>query len=163
MGQQPQPNFNEVEIRFLNIGGYVIPLVSQKFMSDLAGAPGNEMMSEENNSLKRSLMEKDENIESLDEKLEDLEQDLLQKEATIKIREQTIKRLKKENSSLRQQTSRQSLHDSNSSSLYKIKVEEKQKKINALEDKISSINQYIEKLSFYFAENQNISMPTPKE
>merc|ERR1712228_108791 len=164
--KQQQPDFNEVDIRFLNIGGYVIPLVSPKFMSDLVGNDDEEnrlKQSEENDHLKRSLMEKDENIESLDEKLEDLEQDLFQKEAIINDRERMIDRLKAENRSLKQQSSRQSLHDSNGHSLYQLKVEEKQKEIDSLQSKLASFNQYIDKLSFYLSENKNITLPTPKE
>merc|ERR1712129_247441 len=116
--EQPQA-MNELDIRFLNIGGWVIPLVSPKFMSDLHGGTGdadNETKQiEENNQLKQELMEKDEDIEDLDERLEDLREDLMIKEAVLNDRERVIASLKKENQSLKQ-TSRQSLNDSSSSS-----------------------------------------------
>merc|ERR1712129_106545 len=109
------------------------------------------------------LMEKDEDIEDLDERLEDLREDLMIKEAVINDRERMIASLKKENQSLKQQTSRQSLNDSNSSSLYKLKVEEKQREIGTLQDELRNVHQYIDKLSFYMRQTNDIALPTPKE
>merc|ERR1711920_524598 len=96
---------NDVDIRFLNVGGYVIPLVSPKFMSDLVN-------NNENNNDRDEQKEKydlEEKIDSLEEKLEDLEQELIKKSAIIKQQDGKINMLKGENSGLKQLSSRQSL------------------------------------------------------
>merc|ERR1712228_364337 len=128
-----QQEMNEIDIRFLNVGGYVIPLVSPKFMSDLV----------HNDEQKEKY--------GLEEKLEDLEQELIKKSAIIKQQDGKINSLKGENSNLKQFSSRQSLLGGQAKILLDDDKEKKQ--IEKLQKEIEAKNQYITKLSFYMKEN----------
>lgn len=157
----------QVDIRFLNVGGYVIPLVSPKFMSDLVGDDDNG-----NNFDQKEREEMEEKIETLEDKIEDLELQLKQEKNKVKQKDQRISSLKGENTSLKQKTSRQSLIDlSNSISpdlLNTINnnqeaIEEKNE-LEKLRKEIEGKNQYIDKLSFYLKEEyDDIDIPTPKQ
>merc|ERR1712228_107370 len=135
-----QQEMNEIDIRFLNVGGYVIPLVSPKFMSDLV-----------HNDEQKEKYDLEEKIDGLEEKLEDLEQELIKKSAIIKQQDGKINSLKGENSNLKQFSSRQSLLGGQAKILLDDDKEKKQ--IEKLQKEIEAKNQYITKLSFYMKEN----------
>merc|ERR1712244_165760 len=103
--QEYNKEMNEIDIRFLNVGGYVIPLVSPKFMSDLVGDNDKDKDDKYN--------ENEQEIESLKDQLEELQIEIKRKDLEIKTKDNKIDTLKGENSKLNQSKSRQSLLDLN--------------------------------------------------
>ena len=162
-----QRELQQVDIRFLNVGGYVIPLVSPKFMSDLMGGGIDDDVGGDSKQME-DLQEK---VENLEEKIDDLELQLRQKQASIKQKDKAISRLKGENSNLKQKSSRQSLIDL-SNSIGPDLVNSIGNNYDAINDKneleklrkeVESNNSYIDKLKFFMKENNNIDLPTPKQ
>jgi len=164
--EEYQRDMQQMDIRFLNIGGYVIPLVSPKFMSDLVGGGGEEKQSaldQQQQQQQAMLADQEEEIERLEERVDELEQDLKRQEVEIRQKDERIRSLKGENSSLRQQSSRQSLMELNASLVNSDEMEHDKKELEKLRKESEAQRQYISKLSFYMKQQNNIDLPTPKQ
>ena len=154
-----QHEMEQVEVRFLNVGAYVIPLINPKFMSDLVGPsiPNNNNMNmddDNNEDMRRK-------VDELEEKLDDMNYDLQTKERQIKMKDERINNLKGENEDLKKHSSRQSLSEYEIKTMVEDTVDKKE--YDRLKKEMESQRQYIEKLSFYMKENNDIIIPTPKQ
>jgi len=163
-----------VDIRFLNVGGYVIPLVSPKFMSDLVGDGQSQRDSASPEAQAASgsgpgaggasqVEALSQQLEVLESRLEDAEQELAQKEASLVRKQRDFERLKGENASLRASSSRKSLAADNSSILRLRKQRDDAVKMERLERDIAAKEEYIERLAFYLKEEENVELPTPTQ
>eukprot|EP01084_Bolivina_argentea_P095748 172123_1 len=74
----------QVDIRFLNIGGMVIPFVSPSFMNELAGVSGHDPIERKQqiNDIE-DIANLEEKIEDLEEKIDDFEEQIEHQIATI--------------------------------------------------------------------------------
>merc|ERR1719206_468232 len=111
-------------VRFLNVGGFVIPLVSPGFMQRLAPEFDDDVMRGDEREAtaelerdvaasERKVASLEQRVEELCEKLEDVEEDLASKDATLRSKDATIARLKSQTAELQQMSSRKSLQDMN--------------------------------------------------
>eukprot|EP01084_Bolivina_argentea_P083787 151682_1 len=167
---QYQQDMEQIEIRFLNVGGYVIPLVSPKFMSNLVHNQEENALDghkqEDRNQQKE--IEYQQDIEDLRDELEDLQEELGERDGEIRHKDREINRLKDDLTMLRSETSRKSLLDissiqHNTKALAATHTRDVQQ-INKLKKEIESKQQYIDKLCFYFRETKGIaSIPTPSQ
>eukprot|EP01083_Nonionella_stella_P232404 819892_1 len=171
--EEYKQDLQQIEIRFLNIGGFVIPLVSPKFMGDLAGGGppinsiGGDIMDDFTNM--HNNMEMEMEIEKLREELDDLKMEMTQKDAKLKQQGVKITSLKGENTTLKQKFSRKSLVDFNHLNTLNINdktgadSKNREKEIEKLQREIELNNNYISKLSYFMKEEKGINIPTFRE
>ena len=160
------PQRVEMQIRFLNVGGYVIPFVSPTFMSALAGDGHHDDGSaqrQQQSAEQQQVEVMEHRVETLQDRLDDVEQELEQNKVSLRRKMEQIQRLKGENANLKKLSSRKSLAADTDQIKMVRKQQEDAVKLDRLERDIAAKEDYIERLAFYLKEQEDLELPTPQQ